>query len=68
MSIGCPSNPPKLGWETRMRIALDAARGLEYMHECIDPPMIHRDFKRNNILLDRNYHAKVSDFGLAKLA
>lgn len=66
-SDGCPSNPPKLDWETRMRIALDAARGLEYLHECIDPPVIHRDFKSSNILLDRNYHAKVSDFGLAKL-
>jgi serine/threonine protein kinase len=66
-SDGSPSNPPKLDWETRMRIALDAARGLEYLHECIDPPVIHRDFKSSNILLDRNYHAKVSDFGLAKL-
>ena len=50
-----------------MRIALDVTRGLEYLHECIDPPMIHTDFKSNNILLDRNYHAKVSDFGLDKL-
>lgn len=66
-SDGSPSNPPKLDWDTRMRIALDAARGLEYLHECIDPPVIHRDFKSSNILLDRNYHAKVSDFGLAKL-
>eukprot|EP00252_Welwitschia_mirabilis_P017499 TRINITY_DN3877_c0_g1_i1.p1 TRINITY_DN3877_c0_g1~~TRINITY_DN3877_c0_g1_i1.p1 ORF type:complete len:326 (-),score=61.72 TRINITY_DN3877_c0_g1_i1:801-1778(-) len=66
-SDGSPGTPPKLDWETRMRIALDAARGLEYLHEYVDPPVIHRDFKSSNILLDGNYHAKVSDFGLAKL-
>jgi len=43
------------------------ARGLEYLHEHITPPVIHRDFKASNILLDKNYNAKVSDFGLAKL-
>ncbi|KAF7822907.1 putative serine/threonine-protein kinase PBL7 [Senna tora] len=59
--------PMKLDWETRLRIALEAARGLEYLHEHVIPPVIHRDFKSSNILLDKNYHAKVSDFGLAKL-
>uniref|UniRef100_A0A0D6R795 Protein kinase domain-containing protein n=2 Tax=Araucaria cunninghamii TaxID=56994 RepID=A0A0D6R795_ARACU len=66
-SDGSPGNPPLLDWGTRMRIALDAAKGLEYLHEQIAPPVIHRDLKASNILLDENFNAKVSDFGLAKL-
>ncbi|KAJ7560841.1 hypothetical protein O6H91_03G002000 [Diphasiastrum complanatum] len=66
-SDGTCGNPPMLDWGTRMRIALDAARGLEYLHEFVDPPIIHRDFKSSNILLDQNFSAKVSDFGLAKI-
>ncbi|KAI4350000.1 hypothetical protein L6164_010533 [Bauhinia variegata] len=55
-----------LDWSTRMRIALDCARALEFLHEHAVPPVIHRDFKCNNVLLDQNFRAKVSNFGLAK--
>ncbi|GLJ50863.1 hypothetical protein SUGI_1083480 [Cryptomeria japonica] len=66
-SDGSAGNPPVLGWGRRLRIALDAARSLEYLHEIVTPPVIHRDFKTSNILLDENFKAKVSDFGLARL-
>ena len=55
-----------LDWSTRLRIALDCARGLEFLHEHTAPAVIHRDFKCSNILLDHNFRAKVSDFGMAK--
>ncbi|MCO5597357.1 hypothetical protein L7F22_051433 [Adiantum nelumboides] len=57
-----------LDWDTRLKIALDAARGLAYLHEDSQPCVIHRDFKASNILLEPNFHAKVADFGLARLA
>ncbi|XP_022757859.1 probable serine/threonine-protein kinase PIX13 isoform X2 [Durio zibethinus] len=63
LGINCP-----LDWDTRMKIALDAARGLAYLHEDSQPCVIHRDFKASNILLENNFHAKVADFGLAKQA
>ncbi|KAL3839676.1 hypothetical protein ACJIZ3_024267 [Penstemon smallii] len=56
-----------LTWDTRLRIALDAARGLTYLHEEMDFQIIFRDFKSSNILLDENWNAKLSDFGLARL-
>jgi serine/threonine protein kinase len=56
-----------LDWGTRMKIAEGAARGLEYLHETADPPVIYCDFKASNILLDENFNPKLSDFGLAKL-
>ncbi|KAJ7958422.1 Kinase family protein [Quillaja saponaria] len=52
-------------WSTRMKIALGAAKGLAFLHEA-DKPVIYRDFKTSNILLDSDYTAKLSDFGLAK--
>lgn len=54
-----------LTWNVRMKIALDIARGLEYLHERCNPPVIHRDLKPSNILLDSNFNAKLSNFGLA---
>lgn len=56
-----------MDWNTRMKIAEGAARGLEYLHETADPPVIYRDFKASNILLDETFNPKLSDFGLAKL-
>lgn len=56
-----------LNWGTRLRIALDCARALEFLHERTSPSVIHRDFKSSNVLLDHNFRAKVSDFGLAKM-
>ncbi|GER31576.1 receptor protein kinase [Striga asiatica] len=56
-----------LPWSTRVQIALDSARGLEYIHEHTVPVYIHRDIKSANILIDKNFHGKVADFGLTKL-
>ncbi|KAJ9182704.1 hypothetical protein P3X46_006667 [Hevea brasiliensis] len=61
-----PGRKP-LDWKTRMKIASGAAKGLEYLHETANPPVIYRDFKASNILLDETFNPKLSDFGLAKL-
>ncbi|KAJ6866727.1 serine/threonine-protein kinase PIX7 isoform X1 [Populus alba x Populus x berolinensis] len=55
-----------LPWSIRMKIALGAAQGLAFLHEEADRPVIYRDFKTSNILLDADYNSKLSDFGLAK--
>ncbi|XP_059429658.1 probable serine/threonine-protein kinase PBL16 isoform X1 [Corylus avellana] len=54
-----------LPWSIRMKIAFGAAKGLAFLHEA-EKPVIYRDFKTSNILLDSDYNAKLSDFGLAK--
>ncbi|ONI15746.1 hypothetical protein PRUPE_3G058700 [Prunus persica] len=56
-----------LSWIMRVQIALDAARGLEYIHEHTKTHYVHRDIKTSNILLDGTFRAKISDFGLAKI-
>ncbi|KAL0913211.1 hypothetical protein M5K25_016655 [Dendrobium thyrsiflorum] len=56
-----------LTWEIRMNIILGTAKGLAYLHEGLEPKVVHRDVKSSNILLDRQWNSKVSDFGLAKL-
>ncbi|KAE8686389.1 putative serine/threonine-protein kinase RLCKVII [Hibiscus syriacus] len=70
MSYVCSDLAPgeqPLDWHTRMKIAVGAAKGLEYLHDFADPPIIFRDFKASNILLDESFNPKLSDFGLAKL-
>ncbi|MCO5572187.1 hypothetical protein L7F22_025938 [Adiantum nelumboides] len=59
---------PPLSWEKRLSIALDMARGVEYLHGLAHKSFIHRDLKPSNVLLGYDYRAKVSDFGLVKLA
>ncbi|XP_057532656.1 receptor-like protein kinase 7 [Amaranthus tricolor] len=56
-----------LDWQTRYEIALGAARGLEYLHHGYDKPIIHRDVKSSNILLDEFLKPRIADFGLAKV-
>ncbi|CAA6667660.1 unnamed protein product [Spirodela intermedia] len=56
-----------LSWDIRMNIILGTAKGLMYLHEGLEPKVVHRDVKSSNILIDRQWNPKVSDFGLAKL-
>ncbi|KAG6737924.1 hypothetical protein POTOM_059456 [Populus tomentosa] len=55
-----------LNWRARLQIAVDAAQGLEYLHNGCRPPIVHRDLKSSNILLTESFQAKIADFGLSK--
>ncbi|XP_072982097.1 putative serine/threonine-protein kinase isoform X1 [Typha latifolia] len=65
--LGHKSDPSKLNWSIRSAICVGTAKGLAFLHEELEPPIVHRDIKASNILIDRNYVPKIGDFGLAKL-
>lgn len=67
MYSGLQPEKEPLSWNSRIKIAVGAARGLEYLHCQANPPVIYRDLKSANILLDNDFNPKLSDFGLAKL-
>lgn len=60
-------NTPPLSWQLRYRIAAEIGTGLLFLHQAKPEPLVHRDLKPGNILLDRNYVSKISDVGLARL-
>ncbi|KAG0460297.1 hypothetical protein HPP92_023425 [Vanilla planifolia] len=62
-----PALKEKLDWVRRVTIAVQAARGIEYLHGYACPPVIHRDIKSSNILIDEEHNARVADFGLSLL-
>nr|XP_027077073.1 serine/threonine-protein kinase PBS1-like [Coffea arabica] len=62
-----PPDKEPLDWNSRMKIAAGVVKDLEYLHDKANPPVIYRDFKSSNILLDEGFVPKLSDFGLAKL-
>ncbi|EAZ10454.1 hypothetical protein OsJ_00287 [Oryza sativa Japonica Group] len=63
---GAAARSSSLDWPTRLGIAVETASALEYLHT-VEPQVVHRDVKTNNILLDEGFHVKVADFGLSRL-
>merc|ERR1711916_254098 len=55
----------ELSWDIKMRMAIETCLGMVYLHQC-DPPVVHRDLKSLNLLVDEDYHIAVADFGLSK--
>ncbi|PQQ12373.1 putative serine/threonine-protein kinase [Prunus yedoensis var. nudiflora] len=67
MLLGKEKIRSELNWRVRREICLGIARGLAYIHEEVKPHIVHRDIKASNILLEKNFHPRISDFGLSKL-
>ncbi|XP_073058289.1 cold-responsive protein kinase 1-like [Primulina eburnea] len=65
--LGGLYNPDQFDWKTRAKICVGVAEGLEFLHEKAQPRIVHRDIKASNILLDKDFTPKISDFGLAKI-
>ncbi|TVU02110.1 hypothetical protein EJB05_52476 [Eragrostis curvula] len=65
--LGSGRSNIRFNWRARIKIAVGVARGLAYLHEEVRPPIIHRDIKASNILLDKDLTPKISDFGMARL-
>ncbi|KAG6524806.1 hypothetical protein ZIOFF_014750 [Zingiber officinale] len=65
--LGSNRNNIHFNWRTRVKISVGVARGLTFLHEEVQPHVVHRDIKASNILLDKDLTPKISDFGLAKL-
>ncbi|KAL8103779.1 cold-responsive protein kinase 1-like isoform X1 [Apium graveolens] len=67
MATGSKGKSTMLDWDKRSAICKDVARAIAYLHEEVVPPIVHRDIKASNILLDKDFKPKIGDFGLAKL-
>ncbi|KAK1280992.1 U-box domain-containing protein 34 [Acorus gramineus] len=63
----CKDSTPPLSWQLRFKIAAEIATGLLFLHQTKPEPLVHRDLKPGNILLDHNYVSKIADVGLARL-